>query len=107
MIHVGFHGYVQNMRRIKFYLLDFGQIFTKILDLLKGFESTLGANKRWGGWSDMVMFPDIPSHESTFQSTLLVRVLEWLASLAGCKMYGMTGFEAWESRKSLIGWCSL
>ena len=47
--------------------------------LHKGFESTLGANKNWGRWSDMVavMFPDIASHESTFEKILSMRVSEW------------------------------
>ena len=44
-----------------------------MFDLLdKWFGSTLGANKNCGRWSDMVavMFPDIASHESTFEKIL-------------------------------------
>ena len=58
-----------------------------MFDLLhKGFESTLGANKNWGRWSDMVavMFPDIASHESTFKK-ISVRVLELLVGLLAAK----------------------
>ena len=75
----------------------------------KEFGSTLGANKNWGGWSNMVavMFPDIASHKSTFEKILLMRVLEWPISLVSCKIYGMIEFEARESRNSLVGWCSL
>ena len=50
-----------------------------MFDLLyKGFENTLGANKNWGKCSDMVavMFPDIASHESTFEKILSMRVSE-------------------------------
>ena len=54
-----------------------------------------------------VMFPDIVSNESTFENILLMRVLEWLVSLLGCKKYGMIEFEARESRNLLMGWCSL
>ena len=54
-----------------------------------------------------VMFPDIASHQSTVQKLLSMKVLEWLVRLDGCKIYGMIGFEARESRNSLVGWCSL
>ena len=80
-----------------------------MFDLLhKGFESTLGANKNWARWLDMVavMFPDIASHESKFEKISL-GVLEWIVSLVGCKIYGMIEFEARESRNSLVGLCSL
>ena len=63
-----------------------------MFDLLhKGFESTLGAHKNWGRWSYMVavMFSDIASHKSTFKKILSMRVLAWLESLVGCKIYGM------------------
>ena len=69
-----------------------------MFDLLhKGFESTLGANKNWGRWSDMVavMFPDIASHQSTFKKILSMSVLEWLVSPVGCKIYGMIQFDWW------------
>ena len=81
-----------------------------MLDLLhKGLERTFGANKNWGRWSDMaaVMFPDIASHESTFEKILSVRVLKWLVSLVSCKIYGMIESEARESRNSLVRWCLL
>ena len=60
-------------------------------------------------YGDMVavMFPDIASHESTFEKILSIKVLEWLVSLAGCKIYGMIEFESREFRNSLVGWCSL
>ena len=72
----------------------------------KGFESILGANKNWWRWSDMVavMFPAIVSHERTFKK-VSVRVLEWLVSVVGCKIYGMIEFTSRESRKSLVGCC--
>ena len=54
-----------------------------------------------------VMFLDIVSHESTFEKILSMRVLEWVVSLVGCKIYGMIEFEARESRNSLVGLCSL
>ena len=59
--------------------------------LQKGFENTLGANKNWGRWSDMVavMSPDIASHKSALQKILSMRVLEWLVSLVGSKIYEM------------------
>ena len=77
--------------------------------LHRGFESIFGAYKNWGRWSDMVaiMFPDIASHESTFEKILSMRVLELLVSLVCSKIYGMIELEARESRKSLVGWCSL
>ena len=52
-----------------------------MFDLLhKEFESPLGGNKNCGRWSDMftVLFPDIASHETTFEKVLSMRVLEWL-----------------------------
>ena len=69
----------------------------------------MGANKSCGRWSDMVavVFPDIASHESTFEKILSMRALEWLVRLAGCKIYGMIELNARESRNSLVGWCSL
>ena len=33
----------------------------------------------------------------------IVRVFEWLVSLAGCRIYGIIELEAKESRKSLVG----
>ena len=83
-------------------MLNFDQSLSKMFDLLcKGFESTSGANKNWGRWSDMdaVMFPDIASHESTFEKIFSVGVLEWLVSLVGCKIYGMIEFEDRGSRE--------
>ena len=50
-----------------------------MFDLLhEGFESTLGANKNWDTYSDVVavMFPDIASHERAFEEILSMRVLE-------------------------------
>ena len=72
--------------------------------LHKGFGSTLGANKNWGRWSDMVavMFPDTASHESSLEKILSVRVLEWLVRLVGCKIYRLTEFETRESRNLLM-----
>ena len=67
-----------------------------MFDLLhKGFESTLGANKSWGRWSDMVavMLPDIILYESTFEKILSMKVLERLVSLVDCKVYGMIEFK--------------
>ena len=81
-----------------------------MFDLLhKGFESTLGANKNWDRWSDMVavIFPDIASHKSTFEKIWSLRVLEWLVSLVGCKIYEMIEFEARKPRNSLVSWSSL
>ena len=75
-------------------------------DLLhRGFESTLGASKSRGRWSDIVavMFADIVSHESTFEKILSIKVLEWLVSLVGCKICGMIEFEAREPMNSLVG----
>ena len=63
---------------MKFSLLNFDQSLSRMFDLLhKGFDSTLGANKNWGRSTDMVvvMFPDIASHESTFDK-ILSMVLE-------------------------------
>ena len=54
-----------------------------------------------------VMFPDIVSNESTFEKIFSMRVLEWVVSLVGCKIYGMIEFKARASRNSLVGWCSL
>ena len=91
-------------------MLNFDQSPSRMFDLLlKGSESTLGANRNWGRWSDVaaVMFPDIASHGSTFEKILSMMVLEWLVSLVGCKIYGMIEFKARESRNSLVGWCSL
>ena len=45
-----------------------------------------------------VMISDIASHESTFEKILSMSLLEWLVSLAGCKIYGMIEFEAREPR---------
>ena len=62
-------------------MLNFDQSLSRMFDLLhKGFESTLGANKNWGRWSDMVaiMFPDIASRESTFGKILSMGDLECL-----------------------------
>ena len=50
-----------------------------------------------------VMFPDIASHKSTFEKILSMRILEWLVSLVGCKIYRMIEFEARQSRNSLVG----
>ena len=87
-------------------MLNFDQSLSMIFDLLdKGFESTLQANRTWGRWSDMVavMFWDNAWHESTFEKILSMRVLEWLVSLAGCKIHGMIEFDTRESRNWLMG----
>ena len=54
-----------------------------------------------------VRFPDIISLESILEKMLSMRVFEWLVSLVGCRIYGIIELEANESRKSLVGWCTL
>ena len=44
---------------------------------------------------------------TTFEDILSIRVLEWLIILVGCKMIGIHLLEARESKKSLVGLCSL
>ena len=91
-------------------MLNFDQSLSRVFDLLhKGLESTLGVNKNWGRWSDMVavMFPNTASLESTFEKILPMKVLEWLVRLLGCKVFGMIQFKARESRYSLVDWSSL
>ena len=70
---------------------------------------TLGTNKNYGRWSDImaVILPEITSWEIVFGNILSIRVLEWLGSLVGCKMYGVNEFEAIESKNSLVGLWSL
>ena len=70
---------------------------------------TLGTNKNYGRWSDImaVMLAEITSWEIVLENILSIRVLEWLGSLVGCKMYGVNEFEAIESKNSLVGWWSL
>ena len=65
-----------------------------------GFGIKLRVNKNWCRWSYMiaVMIPDIASHESTFEKILSMSVLEWLVSLAGCKIFAMIECEAREPR---------
>ena len=73
------------------------------------FESTLGANKNWGRWSDIVtvMLPEITSWEIILENVFSMRVFEWLVILVGCNMYGIKEFEARESKILFVGWWSL
>ena len=54
-----------------------------------------------------VRFPDIISLESILEKMLSMRVFECLVSLAGCRIYGIIELVANESRKSLVGLCTL
>ena len=40
-----------------------------------------------------VRFPDIISLESILEKMLSMRVFEWLVSLVGCRIYGITELE--------------
>ena len=54
-----------------------------------------------------VIFPDIASHESTFDKILSMRILEWLVTLVGCEIHEKIEFETKDSRNSLASYCSL
>ena len=54
-----------------------------------------------------VIFPDIASHESTFDKILSMRILEWLVNLVGCEIHEKIEFEAKDSRNSLASYCLL
>ena len=51
--------------------------------------------------------PEIASTVITFEKILSIRVSEWSVILLGSRTYGITGFNARESRKSLAGIWSL
>ena len=51
-----------------------------------------------------VIFPDIASHESTFDKILSMRILEWLVNLVGCEIHEKIEFEAKDSRNSLASY---
>ena len=63
----------------------------------------------WGRWSEIVAvrLPEIASTVITFEKILSIRVSEWSVILLGGRTYGITGFDARESRKSLVGIWSL
>ena len=46
--------------------------------------------------------PDIMSGSITFENTLSIRVLEWLVILVGCKIKGINGLEARESKNFFV-----
>ena len=50
---------------------------------------------------------EITSWETTLENILSMSVLEWLVSLAGCKIYGINEFEARESKNLSVGLWSL
>ena len=49
-----------------------------------------------------VKLPDIISGSITFESILLIRVLEWLVILVGCKIKEINELKARESKNSLV-----
>lgn len=67
----------------------------------------LGANKNWGKWSKIVavIFPEITSGEIILENMLSIKDFKCLVSLLGCKIYDIKGFEARESKNSLVGQC--
>ena len=42
------------------------------------------------------------SESKTFEDLLSIRVLEWLVILVGCKIKGINGLEARESKNSFV-----
>ena len=54
-----------------------------------------------------VKLPDIMSRSITFENILSIRVLEKLEFLVACKIKGINGLQARESKNSLILLCSL
>ena len=64
------------------------------------FESTQGANKTWGRWSDIVavMLPEILSWEIILENIFSMRVFESLVILLGYKIFGITDFESKKSK---------
>ena len=60
------------------------------------FESTLGANKNWSRWSDIVavMLPENTSREIILENILSMRTFEWLVILFGYNIYDIKEFEA-------------
>ena len=77
--------------------------------LHEAFESTLGANKNWNRWSDIVavILPEITSWETISGNILSVRVFEWLVILVGCKINGIKESETRKHKSSIAGWWSL
>ena len=49
-----------------------------------------------------VTLPDIMSGSITFEKILLIRLLEWLVILVGCKIKGMNQLEPRESKNSFV-----
>ena len=49
-----------------------------------------------------VKLPNITSGLITFESTLSIRVLEWLVILVGCETKGINELEARESKNSFV-----
>ena len=45
-----------------------------------------------------VKLPDIISESIMFEKILSIRVLEWLVILVGCKIKGINGLDASESK---------
>ena len=64
------------------------------------FESTLGVNKNWDLWSDIVAvtLPETTSGEIILENISSIRVFERLAILVGCKTYGIKEVEERESK---------
>ena len=54
-----------------------------------------------------IKLPDSMSGSRTFENILSIRVLEWLVILVGCKIKGINGLEARESKYSFAWSCSL
>ena len=76
------------------------------MDLFEGgLANTLG-----GIWSEIVAvrLSEFASTVITFEK-ISIRVSEWSVILVGCRIYGITEFDARESKNSWVGYghCSL
>ena len=93
---------------MKFWCRKFKSISLTNILALNRWIWKFGANKNWGKWSEIVafIFPEITSGEIIVENRLSIKVFfKCLVSLVGCKIYDIKGFEAWESKTSLVGQC--
>ena len=71
-----------------------------MLDLLPGIlKNILEIIANWGRWPEMVAvkLSNLVSGSISIENILTIRVLEWLVILVGCKIKGISEFEARES----------
>ena len=80
------------------------------MDLFEGrLANTFGTIMIWGRWSEIVAvrLPEIASTAVKFERILSIKVSDWSVILVGCRIDGITEFDARKSKNSLVGVWSL